>query len=78
MVNRIDEVGVPTLLRTAPRGLMNQPQPLLSPAAVAAKNAANAHLDVVEIADTNHYSITLGAGAARVAAAIETFVESLR
>ena len=77
MVNRIDDVAVPTLLLTAPRGLMNQPQPLLPAAAVAAKDAANAHLEVREIADTNHYSITLGAGAARVAAAIETFVGKL-
>ena len=77
MVNRIDEVGVPTLLLTAPRGLMNQPQPLLPSAAVAVKQAANAHLEVIEIADTNHYSITLGAGAGRVAAAVETFVGNL-
>ncbi|MGR9089344.1 MAG: alpha/beta hydrolase [Gammaproteobacteria bacterium] len=77
MVNRIDEVGVPTLLLTAPRGLMNQPQPLLPPAAVAEKQAVNANLDVIEIADTNHYSITLGAGAGRVAAAVETFVGNL-
>lgn len=77
MVTRIDEVTMPTLLLTAPRGLMNQAQPLLPAAAVAAKDAANANLEVSEITDTNHYSITLGAGAPRVAAAIAAFVAKL-
>jgi len=77
MVMRIDEVGVPMLLLTAPRGLLNQPKPLLPPKAVAEKVAAIENLECAEIGDTNHYSITLGAGAARVAAHIDEFIAGL-
>lgn len=77
MVTRIDDVPVPMLLLTAPRGLLNQAEPLLPAAAVAAKAAANDNLRCAEIADTNHYSIVMGAGAARVAAHIETFIAGL-
>lgn len=77
MVNRIDEVDVPMLLLTAPRGLLNQDQPLLPSAAVAEKVMRNDNLTHAEITDTNHYSITLGGGAARVAAHIDTFIAGL-
>jgi hypothetical protein len=65
------------LLLTATRGLLNQAEPLLPPAAVAEKGERNENLRVAEIADTNHYSITMGAGAARVAAHIDTFIAGL-
>ncbi|HJP34963.1 MAG: alpha/beta hydrolase [Gammaproteobacteria bacterium] len=77
MVNRVDEVAHPMLLLTATRGLLNQAEPLLPPAAVAEKGERNENLRVAEIADTNHYSITMGAGAARVAAHIDTFIAGL-
>ena len=77
MVTMIDRTAVPMLLLTAPRGLMNQAQPLLPPAAVADKVAKNPQLRHLEIADTNHYSIVTGSGRARVAAAIDTFVAGL-
>ena len=77
MVNRIDEIELPTLLLTAPCGLLNQPEPLLPRSAVAVKDAQNKHLQCVEITDTNHYSITMGSGAAPVAAQIETFIAAL-
>ncbi len=57
----------PTLLMRAPRGLLDQPEPLLSDAAVAAhlKEIPGARHEVVE--DTNHYTIVMGAGAPVVA-----------
>ena len=73
MVTMIDRVPVPMLLLTAVRGLLNQPEPLMPVAAVAAKAAAIPHLTWREIPDTNHYSITLGRGAAATAAAITAF-----
>jgi len=75
MVTMIDRVAAPMLLLTAVRGLLNQPEPLMPVAAVAAKAAAIPHLSWREIADTNHYSITLGRGAAATAAAIAAFAD---
>ena len=77
MVTLIERIEVPMLLLTAPRGLLNQPQPLLPPAAVADKCARIPHLEHREIADTNHYSIITGSGRTRVAAEIERFVAAL-
>jgi len=76
-VNRIDEIELPMLLLTATRGLLNQPEPLLPSHAVAAKTAQNKNLQYAKITDTNHYSITLGAGASRVAEKIESFIAQL-
>ncbi len=78
MVNRIDEIELPMLLLTATRGLLNQPEPLLPRDAVAVKRAQNDNLQCAEITDTNHYSITLGAGASRVAQKIELFISGLK
>lgn len=77
MVTRIDEVELPTLLLTAPRGLLNQPQPLLPIDAVAAAAERNAHVTWQEIADTNHYSIVTGSGASPLALAIAGYLEKL-
>jgi pimeloyl-ACP methyl ester carboxylesterase len=77
MVRRIAEIELPMLLLTAPRGLLNQAKPLLPPAAVAQAQARNDNLRCAEIEDTNHYSITLGAGAARVAGHIDAFIAGL-
>ncbi|MGR8918346.1 MAG: alpha/beta fold hydrolase [Gammaproteobacteria bacterium] len=73
MVDMIDRVPVPMLMLTAERGLLNQPEPLMPLAAVEAKAAALPQLAWQEIADTNHYTITLGSGAPAVAAAITAF-----
>ena len=78
MVNRIDEVTVPTLLLTAPRGLLNQDHPLLPHAAVASAASRNSHVSAEEIADTNHYSILTGSGAGPVAAAVRNFLSQLQ
>jgi pimeloyl-ACP methyl ester carboxylesterase len=73
MVTLMDDIRVPTLLTTAVRGLLNQPEPLMPVAAVKARCAANPALSWRELADTNHYSITLGSGAAPLAAEIAAF-----
>ncbi|HMM77827.1 MAG TPA: alpha/beta hydrolase [Gammaproteobacteria bacterium] len=77
MVTLIDETRAPMLLLTAPRGLLNQPQPLLPLAAVADKLAKIPHLRHVEIPDTNHYTIVTGSGRTRVAREIDAFVAGL-
>lgn len=52
---------VPTVLLRAPRGLLDQPEPLI-PAAIAAEWAATTPGAVAEeVPDTNHYLILLGA-----------------
>jgi hypothetical protein len=73
MVTLMNDIRVPTLLATAVRGLLNQPEPLMPVAAVQARCAANPALVWREFADTNHYSITLGSGAAPLAAEIAAF-----
>lgn len=53
-------LAVPTLLLRAPRGLLDQPEPLI-PADVAAEwSAATPGAVVEEVPDTNHYLVTLG------------------
>lgn len=74
MVTLIDGIRLPMLLLTAPRGLLNQPQPLLPEAAIVEKCARLPNLEHAVIADTNHYSIVTGSGRERVAAQIDGFV----
>ena len=74
MITLIDGIDLPMLLATAPRGLLNQPQPLLPLRAVADKCARLPQLEHLEIADTNHYSIVTGSGRAPLAAAIDRFI----
>ena len=73
MVSLMNDIRVPTLLVTAVRGLMNQPEPLMPVAAVETRCAANPALRWRELPDTNHYSITLGCGAAPLAAEVAAF-----
>ncbi len=77
MRDRIDDVQAPMLLLRAERGLLDQAEPLLPSVSVAEKVAAIAHLEDRLIADTNHYTIVLGSGAARTAEAISEFVNAL-
>lgn len=74
MVTLIDGIDLPMLLATAPRGLLNQPQPLLPLSAVADKCARLSQLEHLEIADTNHYTIVTGSGRAPLAAAVDRFI----
>lgn len=74
MVTLIDRVQKPMRLLTAPRGLLNQAQPLLPLHAIADKCARLPQLHHVEIADTNHYSIVTGSGRTEVARHLDEFV----
>lgn len=64
-------LDVDTILLRAPRGLLDEPRPMV-PADLAAQWAAEApsRREVVEVDDVNHYSIVLGRGAGTVADAI--------
>ncbi len=73
----IDRVDKPMILLTAPRGLLNQPEPLLPTALVEATRARLPRLEWKEIPDTNHYTITMGFGAGAVAAEIDRFAAHL-
>ncbi|MDQ3944414.1 MAG: alpha/beta hydrolase, partial [Actinomycetota bacterium] len=53
-------LACPTVLVRAPRGLLDDPNPLLPEDAVAEAKAALPHLVDVAVADTNHYQILLG------------------
>ena len=70
----IERVTQPMLLLTAPRGLLNQAQPLMPATAVAEKCARLPQLEHRIIADTNHYSIVTGSGRTAVASALEEFI----
>jgi lipase len=74
MVTLIDEVPQPIVLLTAPRGILNQAQPLLPVAAIADKIGRNPRLRHIEIPDTNHYSIVTGSGRHSVAREIDAFL----
>lgn len=78
MVTLIDKINIPMRLLTAPRGLLNQAQPLLPPSAIAQKCARLPNLRHVEIAATHHYSIMTGSGRTAVAREIDAFLAKLR
>jgi pimeloyl-ACP methyl ester carboxylesterase len=50
----------PTVVIRAPRGLFDEPNPLLPEAAVSEAKAALPHLVDVLVPDTNHYQLVLG------------------
>jgi lipase len=54
-------LAAPTLLLRAPRGLLDQPEPLIPADTAAEWAAATPGAVVEEVEDTNHYLITLGA-----------------
>lgn len=53
-------LAVPTLLLRAPRGLLDQPEPLIPADAADEWAAATPGAVVEEVPDTNHYLVTLG------------------
>jgi lipase len=69
-----EHVRVPVCVLRARRGLFNEPYPVLPRPIVDTFLAAQPDAVVEELADTNHYTIVLGAGPgpAAVAAALET------
>jgi hypothetical protein len=60
---------VPVEMLRAPRGLQNDPSPMI-PAALASAwaDAAPAQRSVTEVADVNHYTIVMGSAGARAVA----------
>jgi hypothetical protein len=65
-------LAVPVEMLRAPRGLQNDPNPMIPPGLAAAwAAAAPGQRRVSEVADVNHYTIVMGAkGAGAVAQAI--------
>jgi pimeloyl-ACP methyl ester carboxylesterase len=63
------QLTVPVEMLRAPRGLQNQPEPMI-PAAVAEQWAARAPAQrtVADVPDVNHYTIVMGAAGARAVA----------
>ena len=53
-------LACPTVVVRAPRGLLDDPNPLLPEAAVAEAKEALPHLVDVVVPDTNHYQLVLG------------------
>jgi hypothetical protein len=71
-------ISAPLVLLRAPRGLLDEPNPLLPEAAVAEARSLRPDLGDVVIDDTNHYLITMGAReAAVVAATLERMARGL-
>lgn len=72
----IKQAEVPITLLRAPRGLMDEPSPLI-PEAAAEPYADDPHVRLSTVEDTNHYSILLGDhGADAVATAVTAAVSA--
>jgi pimeloyl-ACP methyl ester carboxylesterase len=69
-------VDVPVWLLRAPRGLLDE-EPFIPLEALLAFKEAQPTATIEEVAEVNHYTIALGDGAARVAAAIDDAVAVL-
>lgn len=70
-ISAVETMSCPAELLRAERGLLDQPEPLVTRQAADAAASLNRHLRVTAIPDTNHYSIVMAAaGADAVAAAI--------
>jgi hypothetical protein len=74
----MDRVHVPVTLLRAPRGTLDDDNPLISPALLEAFAAEHPTAQVEDVEGVNHYTLVLGdsPGPARVAAAIEAAAES--
>jgi lipase len=71
----LERVEAPLRLLRAPRGLLDEDNPLISREVLDAFTGAHPGAVVEEVPAVNHYTITLGAGAATVAAAIAAAVD---
>jgi lipase len=71
----LERVRAPLRLLRAPRGLLDDDNPLIPRGVLDAFAAAHPGAVVEEVPAVNHYTITLGTGAATVAAAIAAAVE---
>ena len=74
-----DGLEVPATLLRAARGLQDGPDPMVPSASAAEWAAADrGRREVVDVADTNHYTITLGSGAGTVADTIGAHASARR
>jgi lipase len=71
----LERVAAPLRLLRAPLGLLDDDNPLISRAMLDAFAAAHPGAVVEEVPAVNHYTITLGAGAATVAAAMAAAID---
>jgi hypothetical protein len=76
----IDHAHVPIRLLRAPRGTLDDENPLITRAQLDAFTATHPAADVEEVSGVNHYTLILGEsrGPARVAAAIEAATRTAR
>lgn len=73
------DLACPVTLLRAPRGLLDQPEPLLSDEAVARARATVGVIDDAVVEDTNHYTILFGDhGATAVADRVRALLASDR
>lgn len=77
-VESLERQGVPRHLLTSPRGLMDEVPPLYDSAWVGEWQDRLPGLTITEVADTNHYTILLGAGIPAVVEAIAGVTEQWR
>jgi lipase len=75
-IGAVDRIRAPLRLLRAPRGLLDD-EPLIPSEVLAAFAAAHPDAVVEDVPAVNHYTITLGAGAPTVAAAIAAAVEGV-
>jgi lipase len=71
-----ERVQAPLRLLRAPRGILDDEKVLVSDEALDDFRAAQPDLEVELVEDVNHYTILIGAGAPRVAAAIRRALET--
>lgn len=76
-VDELERRGLPRTLLTSPRGLFDEVPPLYDAKWVQEWSERTPGLVIEEVADTNHYTVLLGAGIPRVAAAIEAMAGRL-
>ena len=73
-----ERVRAPLWVLRAPRGLLDEPNPLIPEAVRDSFAEAQPGATIEDVPDVNHYTITLGAGARIVADAIEAAIANRR
>lgn len=73
-----ERIRAPLRLLRAPRGLLDDENPLIPSAVRNAFAAARPEVVLEDVPDVNHYTIMLGAGAGRVTAALGAAIDAAR
>lgn len=76
-VEELERRGLPRTLLTSPRGLFDEVPPLYDAQWIQEWSDRLPGMAIEEVADTNHYTVLLGSGIPRVAAAIESMAAQL-